>query len=168
VHRANSGSLCSLRVSVDGEFVTHAQGDGVVLATPTGSTAYSLSSGGSMVHPTVPSILLTPVCPHSLSFRPCVLPEHVEVTLTVPEHTRCHPSVTFDGGASRGIQMLGGDRLVVTASPWPMPSISATSTTADWFRTVDACFRWNHQPGARGFEDAREERLSEADPRPRY
>jgi len=74
VHRGQSGSLCKLDVGVDGDRVTVVQGDGLILATPTGSTAYSLSAGGSMVHPAVPAILLTPVSPHSLSFRPALLP----------------------------------------------------------------------------------------------
>eukprot|EP00438_Fugacium_kawagutii_P033682 Skav203313 [mRNA] locus=scaffold1007:59974:60585:- [translate_table: standard] len=55
--------------------VTMVQGDGLIIATPTGSTAYSLAAGGSMMHPAVPGIILTPVCPHSLSFRPVVLPD---------------------------------------------------------------------------------------------
>jgi len=65
------------------------QADGVMLATPTGSTAYSVAAGGSMVHPNVPAILFTPICPHSLSFRPVVLPDYAEVELRIPEDARC-------------------------------------------------------------------------------
>merc|ERR1712217_465118 len=67
VHRGNSGALAKLDVGVDGDRITLVQGDGIILATPTGSTAYSLAAGGSMVHPAVPAMLLTPVSPHSLS-----------------------------------------------------------------------------------------------------
>lgn len=59
------------------------QADGVLLATPTGSTAYSVAAGGSMVHPNVPCILFTPICPHSLSFRPVILPDSAEIELRV-------------------------------------------------------------------------------------
>lgn len=55
---------------------TYSQADGVLLATPTGSTAYSVAAGGSMVHPNVPAILFTPICPHSLNFRPVILPDY--------------------------------------------------------------------------------------------
>ena len=65
------------------------QADGVMLATPTGSTAYSVAAGGSMVHPNVPAILFTPVCPHSLSFRPVILPDYAEVELRIPGDARC-------------------------------------------------------------------------------
>lgn len=61
---------------------TPPQGDGLIVATPTGSTAYSLAAGGSMVHPQVPCILFTPICPHSLSFRPLMFPDHGEAGIT--------------------------------------------------------------------------------------
>lgn len=68
-----------------------------MLATPTGSTAYSVAAGGSMVHPNVPAILLTPVCPHSLNFRPIVLPDYIELELRVPRNARSGAWVCFDG-----------------------------------------------------------------------
>ena len=72
--------------------------DGVIVATPSGSTAYSLSAGGPLVAPSVPATLLTPVAPHSLSFRPLVLPELAELRLTLPLDARCGGArVTFDG-----------------------------------------------------------------------
>ena len=64
------------------------QADGVMLATPTGSTAYSVAAGGSMVHPNVPAILFTPICPHSLSFRPVILPDYAELELKIPKDAR--------------------------------------------------------------------------------
>ena len=60
-----------------------------MLATPTGSTAYSVAAGGSMVHPNVPAILFTPICPHSLSFRPVILPDYADVDLRIPRDARC-------------------------------------------------------------------------------
>lgn len=66
------------------------QADGVILATPTGSTAYSVAAGGSMIHPNVPAILMTPICPHSLTFRPVVLPDYAEIELKVRTQDRSH------------------------------------------------------------------------------
>ncbi|RKP30307.1 ATP-NAD kinase [Metschnikowia bicuspidata] len=84
LHRGSQPNLVQLDIYIDNEFLTTTKADGVVFATPTGSTAYSLSSGGSIVHPLVPCILLTPVCPRSLSFRPLVLPatSHIMVKLS--------------------------------------------------------------------------------------
>ncbi|KAH3903431.1 NADH kinase SCDLUD_001069 [Saccharomycodes ludwigii] len=73
LHRGDSPHLTNLDIYIDGDFLTRTTADGVVLSTPTGSTAYSLSAGGSIVSPLVPCILLTPICPRSLSFRPLIL-----------------------------------------------------------------------------------------------
>lgn len=83
LHRGNSPHLTNLDIYIDGEFMTRTTADGVTLSTPTGSTAYSLSAGGSIVSPLVPSILLTPICPRSLSFRPLILPHtsHIKIKI---------------------------------------------------------------------------------------
>lgn len=82
---------------VNDAMVTTVAADGIIAASPTGSTAYSMSAGGSMVHPDVPSILLTPICPHSLSFRPIVLPDTVVLKFRVSERSRGTAWVSFDG-----------------------------------------------------------------------
>ena len=66
------------------------QADGLIIATPSGSTAYSLSAGGPMVAPSVPGTLLTPIAPHSLSFRPLVVPESSEIEIHLPPSARSH------------------------------------------------------------------------------
>ena len=94
--------------------MTTVQGDGLTISTPTGSTAYSvcimsfviyahpadsfqLSAGGSLVHPEIPAILITPIAPHTLSFRPMLLPDSMEVRVCVPFNSRSTAWVSFDG-----------------------------------------------------------------------
>ncbi|CCC71410.1 hypothetical protein NCAS_0H01000 [Naumovozyma castellii] len=83
LHRGNSPHLANLDIFIDGEYLTRTIADGVTLSTPTGSTAYSLSAGGSIVSPLVPAILLTPICPRSLSFRPLILPHSSHIKIKV-------------------------------------------------------------------------------------
>jgi NAD+ kinase len=88
VDRGPSPFLSKIEAYDRGQLITTIQADGVMLATATGSTAYSVSAGGSMVHPNVPAILMTPICPHTLSFRPVILPDSVEVELRVADDAR--------------------------------------------------------------------------------
>lgn len=78
VDRGPSPYLSNLDLYIDGKHVTVVQGDGLIVSTPTGSTAYAVAAGASMIHPSVPAIMITPICPHSLSFRPIVVPAGVE------------------------------------------------------------------------------------------
>lgn len=96
-----------------------------------------------MVHPNVPAILLTPVCPHSLNFRPVVLPDYVELELRVPDAARAGAWVCFDG---KHRQQLGrGDSVHVRMSPNPMPTINKDDLTGDWFESLERCFRWSNR-----------------------
>jgi NAD+ kinase len=97
IDRGPSPFLSVIDIDCDQQFLTTLQGDGIILATPTGSTAYSLAAGGSMVHPAVPAILLTPICAHSLSFRPLLLPDSSVLDCTVPLDSRANGWVSFDG-----------------------------------------------------------------------
>ena len=98
IHRGREPHLAVVDIFVGGRFLTEAVVDGIIISTPTGSTAYSLSSGGSIVHPLVPSILLTPICARSLSFRPLVLPSSTPITLRLSEKNRGRElEVSLDG-----------------------------------------------------------------------
>lgn len=103
VHRGASPHLKIVDVFVGGRFLTEGVADGMIISTPTGSTAYSLSSGGSIVHPLVPSLLLTPICPRSLSFRPLVLPANTPITLRLGAKNRGRDvEVSIDGRSISG------------------------------------------------------------------
>jgi NADH kinase len=119
IHRGKEAHLAVIEVFVGGRFLTEAVADGMIVSTPTGSTAYSLSSGGSIIHPLVSSLLLTPICPRSLSFRPLVLPANTPITLRLSEKNRGRElEVSIDGRRrSRGVGVgmevrVSGDDIV--------------------------------------------------------
>lgn len=87
VDRGPSSYLSNIDLYIDEKKVTTVQGDGLIVSTPTGSTAYAVAAGASMVHASVPAIMLTPICPHSLSFRPIVVPAGVELKVRRHTHT---------------------------------------------------------------------------------
>lgn len=97
VDRGQSPYLSVLDLSCDSQYITTSQGDGVIFATPTGSTAYSLAAGGSIVFPSVPAILVTPVCPHTLSFRPMLMPDSAVLNCQIPADGRASAWASFDG-----------------------------------------------------------------------
>lgn len=142
-----------LEVAVNGASVTMVQGDGLILATPTGSTAYSLAAGGSMVHPSVPGIILTPVCPHSLSFRPVVLPDSAIITVKVPHTARSAVKVAVDG--KDRIDLYWGDSIEVCVSPFPLPTVCKISDTEDWFLSLNSSLQWNLRSEQKGFAGSR-------------
>ncbi|KAL3653354.1 NAD kinase 1 [Castilleja foliolosa] len=141
IDRGISSFLTNLECYCDESFVTCVQGDGLILSTTSGSTAYSLAAGGSMVHPQVPGILFTPICPHSLSFRPLIMPEHVTLRVFVPFNSRSHAWVSFDG---KGRKQLGpGDALVCSMAPWPVPTACQADSTCDFLRSIHDGLHWN-------------------------
>lgn len=79
ITKGSSGGMCAYEIYVNGILLTVVQGDGILISTPTGSTAYNLSCGGSIVHNSAEVICLTPICPHSLSFRPIILSHSCEI-----------------------------------------------------------------------------------------
>ncbi|KAK3235279.1 hypothetical protein CYMTET_54509 [Cymbomonas tetramitiformis] len=135
--------LTNLECFCDDTFITVVQGDGLIVSTPSGSTAYSLAAGGSMVHPQVPGILFTPICPHSLSFRPLVFPENIELRVQVPMTSRSSVWASFDG--KDRVELRAGDAVVIRVSQWPVPTVCAQNTTQDWFRSVTEGLHWNRR-----------------------
>ncbi|EPS71079.1 hypothetical protein M569_03679, partial [Genlisea aurea] len=141
IDRGISSFLTNLECYCDNSFVTCVQGDGLILSTTSGSTAYSLAAGGSMVHPQVPGILFTPICPHSLSFRPLILPERVTVRVVVPYGSRSQAWVSFDG---KGRKQLGpGDALICSMAAWPVPTACRVDSTADFLHSIHEGLHWN-------------------------
>ncbi|XP_047138339.1 NAD kinase isoform X1 [Hydra vulgaris] len=137
-----SSSVTNVEIYCNGRFITVLFGDGLIISTPTGSTAYSAAAGASMVHPSVPGIVLTPICPHSLSFRPIVLPAGVELKVLVSKGcSKNEPRCSFDGRYSCFLSKMLFLR--VTTSVYPVPCISHQDHLVDWFESLAACLHWN-------------------------
>ncbi|XP_010930698.2 probable NAD kinase 2, chloroplastic isoform X1 [Elaeis guineensis] len=143
VDRGSNPYLSKIECYEHDRLITKVQGDGVIVATPTGSTAYSTAAGGSMVHPNVPCMLFTPICPHSLSFRPVILPDSAKLELKIPEDTRSNAWVSFDG--KRRQQLSRGDSVRIYMSQHPLPTVNKSDQTGDWFRSLIRCLNWNER-----------------------
>jgi NAD+ kinase len=111
VNRGSTSGMVELRIEVGGSFVSNQRADGLIVATPTGSTAYALSAGGPMLHPSIPAWVMVPIAPHNLSNRPIVLSDAQEVTIEVVGG-RGDASANFDMQSLKSLQH--GDRILVT------------------------------------------------------
>ncbi|THH08165.1 hypothetical protein EW146_g9085 [Bondarzewia mesenterica] len=125
LHRGGSPHLVSVDAFVDGQHLTESVSDGLIVSTPTGSTAYSLSAGGPIVHPALSALVLTPICPRSLSFRPLVFPASAAITLRIDERSRADATVSMDGQVARVLS--AGESVTVRASAYPIPCINRSS-----------------------------------------
>ena len=114
VFKGSMARVAEVEVWADQVQVSSIMGDGVIVATPTGSTAYSMSAGGPIVEPTSRSIIITPVCAHQLAARAMVLSPERTVSVTLPRGTRKHLYLSVDGG--KAIRLSGNDRVEVRRS----------------------------------------------------
>lgn len=106
--------LVSFEIFINNEFVSSYRGDGLIVATPTGSTAYSLAAGGPILTPSVAGLVISPICPHALTHRPVVVPDEVEIEILV-RNADDEAYLSIDGQI--GIPVLQGDKLVCRKSP---------------------------------------------------
>ncbi|XP_022768091.1 NAD kinase 2, chloroplastic [Durio zibethinus] len=143
VDRGSNPYLSKIECYEHDRLITKVQGDGVIVATPTGSTAYSTAAGGSMVHPNVPCMLFTPICPHSLSFRPVILPDSARLELKIPDDARSNAWVSFDG--KRRQQLSRGHSVRISMSEHPLPTVNKSDQTGDWFHSLIRCLNWNER-----------------------
>ena len=114
ISKGSMARVAELEVLADDMEVSSIMGDGVIVATPTGSTAYSMSAGGPIVEPTSRCLIFTPVCAHQLAARAMVLDAHRRVTVRVPKTMRKYLFLSVDGG--KAVRLGGGDRVEITCS----------------------------------------------------
>ncbi len=137
----NKGALARLariRTHIDGQFLTDYRADGLIVATPTGSTAYSLAAGGPIIHPSVPGILITPICPFTLTNRPLMVPDSAEIKIQLAEDTS-DIMLTCDGQV--GVKIDERDTIIISKSPSPVQMI--TLPDHNYFDVLKAKLKWS-------------------------
>ena len=137
VNRSATSGMVELRVEVDGHFVANQRADGLIIATPTGSTAYSLSAGGPLLHPSIPGWVLVPIAPHTLSNRPIVLANIAEIAIEIVAGRDASASFDMQSLAS----LMHGDRIVVTRSKHHVRFLHPKGWS--YFDTLRQKLHWN-------------------------
>lgn len=137
VNRGATSGMVELRVEVDGRFVANQRADGLIVATPTGSTAYSLSAGGPLLHPSLPGWVLVPIAPHTLSNRPIVLANAAEVAIEIVAGRDASANFDMQSLAS----LMHGDRIVVTRSAHHVRFLHPRGWS--YFDTLREKMHWN-------------------------
>jgi len=137
VNRGATSGMVELRVEVDGHFVANQRADGLIIASPTGSTAYALSAGGPLMHPSMRGWVLVPIAPHTLSNRSIVLPDTSEIAIEVVAGRDASANFDMQSLAS----LLHGDRIIVSRSEHCMRFLHPRGWT--YFDTLRQKLHWN-------------------------
>lgn len=137
VHRSNVSSMVEFEVRIDGEYLYNQRADGLIISTPTGSTAYAMSAGGSILHPGLDVLELVPVCPHSLSNRPIVVKGSSELELLM--HRTGDICVRYDSHTHFDLQLH--DKIIVTRHPDPVCLLHPQGYS--YYHTLREKLLWN-------------------------
>ena len=142
VTKAALSRIIELDVAVDGLFVSAFRADGLIVSSPTGSTAYNLAAGGPIVHPAMDALLLTPIAPHTLTNRPIVIPPEREVRVrSTGSNAGDEVYVTVDG--QTGFALHEGDAVAITRAVRPLRLVR--STTHSYFEVLRQKLKWNER-----------------------
>lgn len=142
LHARDDVRMIEFDTHIDDYFVNTQRADGMVVATPTGSTAYALSSGGPIVHPNVNALVLVPISPHTLSSRPLVVSSKSQITITMVESRDVGARVSFDGQAN--IQLKSGDSVVIKQQEHTLQLLHPNDY--DYFRILRNKLGWSVRP----------------------
>ncbi|KAJ1731176.1 NADH kinase pos5 [Coemansia biformis] len=157
IHRGTYPHLTTISCYLNDHLLTTSVGDGIIVGTPTGSTAYSLSAGGPIVHPLVSSMIVAPVCPRSLSFRPLMLPSSATVKLQVHKESRGRATAYIDGRDCG--ELLQGECIEIKRSPYPLMCVNRDDLAAGWALDINQLLQFN-----RTFSYPHESPFSDHDP----
>ena len=137
INKSALARIIEMRVTVGGEFVSAFRADGLIIATPTGSTAYNLSAGGPIIYPTMGAVVLTPICPHMLSNRPVVLPDNLDIEIGIATPNQ-EIFLTLDG--QEGLPIAQNDTVCISKSPNPVTLIRTPRKS--YFDVLRAKLKW--------------------------
>ncbi len=133
--------IFAIDLKVDGDQAAVLRGDGVIISTPLGSTTYSLASGGSIVHPEVNALLVTPICPHSLTSRPLVLPKKSSISLRIAsDHLSDINKVYLTLDGQEGLALENNDEVIVTTSDFIARIVRSPSK--NYFEVLGTKLKW--------------------------
>ena len=144
VSRGAGAGMAELRVDVDGHFMYNQRSDGLIISTPTGSTAYALSAGGPLLHPSLGGIVLVPIAPHALSNRPIVLPESSAIVIEIVRGRDI--SVNFD--MQTFASLTAQDQIIIQRSPHSITFLHPEGWS--YYNTLREKLHWNEHPSAEG------------------
>ena len=138
INRGALARLANIETYINDHYLTTFKADGLIIATPTGSTAYSLGAGGPVIHPDVPGIIITPICAFTLTNRPLIIPDSIKIKLKLDKKT-ADIMLTFDG--QEGLEITHKDTIIVQKGPHPLNMI--TLPEQHYFDVLKAKLRWS-------------------------
>ncbi len=138
INRGALARLANIETCINDHYLTTFRADGLIVATPTGSTAYSLAAGGPVIHPDVPGIIITPICPFTLTNRPLIVPDSIEIRLKL-EKGASDIMLTFDG--QEGLDITDKDTIVIRKAAKALSMI--TLPGQHYFDVLKAKLRWS-------------------------
>jgi NAD+ kinase len=144
VARGSGAGMVELRVTVDGHFMYNQRSDGLIVSTPTGSTAYALSAGGPLLHPSLQGIVLVPIAPHALSNRPIAIPDTSEIVVEIVSGR--DTSVNFDMQTFASLQH--GDEIFISRSPNTITFLHPEGWS--YYHTLREKLHWHEYPSNDG------------------
>jgi len=141
VHIRDVARMIEFETYINGQFVNYQRSDGLVVSTPTGSTAYALSSGGPLLHATLDAMVVVPICPHTLTNRPLVINANSKVEIVIGKSKQTTSQVTFDGQTAFDVKP--GDKIIIQKKPDNIHLIHPTSY--DYYEILRAKLHWSEQ-----------------------
>jgi NAD+ kinase len=138
ITKAGPSRIIEVDVTVDGSFVSSFRADGIIVSSPTGSTAYNLAAGGPILHPTLPAVVITPICPHMLTNRPLVVGDEARVEVRLHAGRDVEVYAALDGQET--FAFADGDHVVVTGSPRRLKLVKAPGR--DYYEVLRTKLKW--------------------------